>query len=177
MQMSSSWLWSYWSCSGLQCPLSVQQQSLAGTAMWHAVLILKLHLCAPVMSLVRHVGQRHLPAQQLQLLWCCKGLEVGCVSRVSPSLQAVVMRNAFPGCALGMQAVGVLHPVYDIHRIAEQPGQHLEVSALLLDMVKLPNQRAQLMEEMIKAFVFAIPKVSRVHCCAFTASAQCRHAG
>ena len=76
-----------------------------------------------------------------------------------------------------MQAVRVLHTVYDIHRIAEQPGQHLEVSSLLLDMVKLPDQRAQLIEEMIKTFVFAIPKVSRNHCCASTASAQCKHAG
>ena len=85
--------------------------------------------------------------------------------------------TAFTGCALGMQAVGVLHPVYNIHRIAEQPGQHLEISSLLLDMVKLPDQRAQLMEEMIKTFVFAIPRVSRVYCCACMASAQRKHAG
>ena len=74
--------------------------------------------------------------------------------------------TSFTGCAPNMQAVGVLHPVPDIHRIAEQPRQHLEVSCLLLDMVKLPDQRAQLMEEMIKTFVFAIPKVSCVHWCA-----------
>ncbi len=95
----------------------------------------------------------------------------------SPVCPCCTLCTAFTGWALDMQAVGVLHPVYDIHRIAEQPGQHLEVSSLLLDMVKLPDQRAELLEEMIKTFVFAIPKVSCVHCCASIVGTRCKHAG
>ena len=106
----------------------------------------------------RRVGQQLVPAHQLQL---GKGVDVAWVRGVLPFRlwSGCTVCTAFTGCAPGMQAVGVLHPVYDIHRIAERPGQHLEVSSLLLDMVTLPDQRAQVMEEMIKTFVFAIPKV------------------
>lgn len=49
-----------------------------------------------------------------------------------------------------------------VHLIAQQAGRHLDYPACLRDMVRLPAQRAQQMDEAMRAFCFVIPKVGKI---------------
>lgn len=66
---------------------------------------------------------------------------------LTPPVTAALSRAAHVECAAA-----------DVHLVAAQRGRHLDYSNALLDVVKLPERRADEMDDVLRSFVFVIPK-------------------
>lgn len=63
-----------------------------------------------------------------------------------------------PICGDFEKVARISRPVADIHLLCSRKESYLDASATLKDMVKLPEERANMLEDILKEFVFCIPR-------------------